>query len=110
MWRLHISEVAMSDREPLYDEPESCLCPTCRRVMRLTRVPALKDLNSSQYFFNCRTCDYTSHEVSAVSPDFLCDVRGEADFEQVPFDPIARCEHELAEFARAVGARLPQRQ
>jgi hypothetical protein len=109
MRRLRISEVAMSDLVPLYDEPESCLCPTCRRVMRLTRVPALKDLGSSQYFFNCRTCNYTSLEVSAVCPDFVCDIPHEADYEQVPLDPVARCERELAKFARAVGARLPPR-
>ena len=77
--------------------------------MRLTRVPALKDLNSSQYFFNCRTCDYTSREVSAVRPDFVCDIPREADFKRAPRDPIARCEHELAEFARALGTRLPNR-
>jgi hypothetical protein len=94
----------MSDLEPLYDEPESCLCPTCRRVMRITRVPALKDLNSSQYFFNCTTCDYTSLEVSAARPDFVCDIPREAD--GVPLDPIARCEHELAEFARVLGTPM----
>jgi hypothetical protein len=98
----------MSDLESSFEEPESCLCPICRRVMRLTRVPALKDLNSSQHFFNCRACDYTSLEVSAVGPDFVCDILGEYEPEGVPLDPIARCERELAEFAHAVGATLPQ--
>ena len=92
----------MPGPETWYDEPQSCLCPTCRRVMRLTRVPALKDLNSSQYFFRCQSCDYTSLEVNAATADRICDVPHKAD----PLDPIAYCEHELAEFARVVGAML----
>ena len=96
----------MSELEPFFREPESCLCPICKRVMRLTRVPALKDLDSSQYFFNCRSCDHTSLEVRAIRPDSVCDIPGETDFKPAPLDPIARCERELAELARAAGATL----
>jgi hypothetical protein len=44
---------AMSIRESHLHEPESCLCPVCKKVMRLSRVPTLKALDTIEFYFKC---------------------------------------------------------
>jgi hypothetical protein len=77
-----------------YSGPESCICPTCKEMMRLHRVPALKSLDTAQFYFRCDTCDYVSPQVTDVSPDSMCDIRQEG--ESRALDLVARCESEIA--------------
>jgi predicted nucleic acid-binding Zn ribbon protein len=65
---------AMSVRESHLHEPESCICPMCKRVMRLSRVPALKQLDTTEFYFRCDDCDYISAQLTEFSAELVCEV------------------------------------
>jgi hypothetical protein len=102
----------MSVRESHLHEPESCICPICKRVMRLSRVPALKELDTTEFYFRCDGCDYTSAQLTEISGELVCDIRQEADFRPTASALITCCEREIAILVRASGAtsedRLPR--
>jgi hypothetical protein len=102
----------MSVRESHLHEPESCICPICKRVMRLSRVPALKELDTTEFYFRCDDCDYTSAQLTEISSELVCDIRQEADFRPTASALITCCEREIAILVRASDAtsedRLPR--
>ena len=87
-----------------YSGPESCICPICKELMRLYRVPALKSLVTAQYYFRCDACDYASVQVTDVSLDAICEIRQEGESRTI--DLVARCESEIAKLM-GQGAKLP---
>ena len=67
--------IAMSDWTTAVHNPESCLCPRCERVMRLVPVPALRALDTSEFFFRCDECEYVSLPLNEISsPELVCDI------------------------------------
>jgi YARHG domain len=100
---------AMSVRESHLHEPESCICPLCKKVMRLSRVPALKALNTFDFYFRCDDCDYTSAQLTEISSELMCDIPQEADFTPTASDLVACCEREIAALVLASGARSQYR-
>jgi YARHG domain len=100
---------AMSVRGSHLHEPESCICPMCKKVMRLSRVPALKALDTTEFYFRCDDCDYTSAQLTEISSEVVCDIHQEGDFRPSASDLIACCEREIAALVHASGARSEDR-
>jgi hypothetical protein len=100
---------AMPIRESHLHEPESCLCPICKKVMRLSRVPTLKALDTIEFYFKCDDCDYTSGQLTEISSELVCDIHQEADSRPTASELIARCEREIAALVRESGARSEDR-
>jgi hypothetical protein len=100
---------AMSVQESYLHEPESCICPMCKRVMRFSRVPALKALDTIEFYFRCDDCDYTSAQLTEISSELVCDIHQEADFRPTASNLVACCEREIAALVRASGARSEDR-
>jgi hypothetical protein len=74
--------------------------------MRLSRVPALRALDTTDFYLRCDACDYTSGQLTGIaSGEFACDIHQEADCKLKPSDPVARCEHEVATLVRASGTK-----
>jgi hypothetical protein len=89
-------------------EPESCICSMCKHLMRLSRVPSLKALNSTEFYFKCDDCDYTSAQLTEItSGELVCDIHPEADLKPTASD--LWCEREIAELLRESGARSEDR-
>jgi hypothetical protein len=87
-------------------EPESCICPTCRRVMRLSRVHALRAFDTIEFYLRCDAYDYTSGQLTGIPPgEFACDVHPAARCQPEPSDLIARCEREVATLVGASGKK-----
>jgi hypothetical protein len=99
---------AMTVGRSYLHEPESCICPTCKSLMRLSRVPALKALDATEFYFKCDDCDYTSAQLTEIiSNKFVCEIHREADFRPAASD--LWCGREIAELVRAAGARSEDR-
>jgi hypothetical protein len=77
--------------------------------MRLARVPALKALDTTEFYHRCDVCDYSSEQLTGVSGEFACDIHQQADCKLKPSDLIAWCEREVAILVRASSgtAQLP---
>ena len=72
-------EIAMTDWKAPVHDPESCLCPRCGRVMQLSRVPALRSLETRELFLRCNGCEYISMELQEISsPELVCDIHNRA--------------------------------
>ena len=76
--------------------PESCICPICRGVMGLYRVPALKALDIIECYLRCDACDHVSDEPLDLTGDLVCDVSQANIGRTGGPDWIAQCEHELS--------------
>src|ERR1700730_3462024 len=76
--------------------PESCICSKCKKVMRLSRVPALRALDTTDFYFRCDNCDYTSAQLTEISGELVCDIHQEADVGPRAFDLIACFDREIA--------------
>src|ERR1700722_3040298 len=76
--------------------PESCICPMCTKLMRLSRVPALKALDTTEFYFRCNDCDYTSVQLTAICSELVCDIHREADLTPTAADLVAWCKREIA--------------
>jgi hypothetical protein len=49
-------------------------------VMRLSRVPALRALDTLEFYLRCDACDYTSGELTGIAAgEFACDILQEAE-------------------------------
>jgi hypothetical protein len=80
----------------------------CKSLMRLSRVPALKALDTTEYYFKCDDCDYTSAQLTEIiSGNLVCEIHREADFRPTASDQW--CGREIAELLRAAGARSEDR-
>jgi hypothetical protein len=91
-------------------DPESCICPTCKRVMRLSRVRALRALETTEFYLRCDTCDYTSRQLTGIATgEFACDIHQGADRKLKPSDQIAWWEREGATLVRASGTKSTDR-
>jgi hypothetical protein len=82
--------------------PESCICPICKGLMRLYRVPALRALDTIECYLRCDACDHISDELSDITANSVCDVSqpcvgrsGERA------DWITECERELSKLMQA---------
>ena len=101
---------AMSVRERQTHGPTSCLCPICNELMQLSRLPALKALDTIEFYLRCDDCDYTSAQLTEIiSSELVCDIHREAHFRPTASDPIAWCEQGIAGLARASGERSENR-
>jgi hypothetical protein len=80
----------------------------CKHLMRLSRVPSLKALNTTEFYFKCDGCDYTSAQLTEItSGSLVCDIHREADFKPIASD--LWCEREIAALLRESGARSEDR-
>ena len=94
----------MSVRESHLHERKCCICPMCKKLMRLCRVPALKALDTFEFYFKCGDCDYTSAQLTEIiSSELMSDIYQEA--RPTASDLIACCEREIAALVLASGAR-----
>jgi hypothetical protein len=84
--------------------PESCICPICTRLMRLHRVPALKALDTIEYYFRCDACDYISGALLDVTPHSVCDIPRVRIVGPDGPDLIAQCEHEISNLMQELRA------
>jgi hypothetical protein len=55
--------------------PASCICPQCRKLMRIYRVPSLRALDLTECYFRCDGCEYASKQLTEIGADLLCDIR-----------------------------------
>ena len=77
-------------------EPKSCICPTCKRVMRLSRVHALRAFDAIEFYLRCDACDYTSGQLTGISSgEFACDIHPALPYQPMPPDLVAWCEREV---------------
>jgi hypothetical protein len=81
----------------------------CTKVMRLSRVPALRALDTTDFYFRCDNCDYTSAQLTEISGELVCDIHQEADVGPRAFDLIACCDREITTSVCASSARLEDR-
>ena len=64
------------------------------------RVPALKALDTAEWYLRCNFCEYTSMEITDISDELVCDVHHDNYFKGTASDMLDWCERELARWVR----------
>jgi hypothetical protein len=95
----------MSVRKGHLHEPESCICPNCGKVMRVFLVPALKALDTNEFYLRCNSCEYVSVQVTEICIEQVRDNNQESDWTLTASNLFDQCEREIAGLLRASGSR-----
>ena len=86
-------------------DPDSCIWPECGKVMRVFRVPALKALDTSEFYLRCNFCEYTRVQITAISSELVCDIHQDNDFKPTATDMFDWCERKIAALVQASRAQ-----